>query len=425
MVLLEMPWRTITPLLEWLKLNPAMQVKTRSASRALSRKLKIIVAIARQGKRGHNVPEVGRQRSMVNLDKHGLPYLLKVLSVETALSIQAHPDKVLAQRLHATRPDLYKDDNHKPEMALAVTRFEALCSFQKATHVLENCRATPELVAVVGEAIVAELAAATERAAPLTPARPLSPTSASPPQSPNVDDEARHAVIKPALMSLFTRLMSAEPAVVAKHLDALVRRIQITTPMLRTPVDELAVRLNEQYPGDVGVFCVYLLNYVALEPGQGLFLGANEPHAYIAGDCVECMAASDNVVRAGLTPKFRDVETLTSMLTYTDGPPHILQGQELGPFVMRYLPPVDEFLLDRATLEAGSQATLPGTPGVSIILVLTGGGTLEEFPEDGVGAAGLLHTVDAGAVFVASADTFLRLRTIDQPMTVFRAAAQY
>jgi len=406
MVLLEMPWRTITPLLEWLKLNPAMQ-----------------------GKRSQEVPQVGRRRSMINMDRHGLPFLFKVLSVETALSIQAHPDKVRAQHLHATRPDLYKDDNHKPEMALAVTRFEALCSFQRANHVLQNCHSTPELVAVVGDAAVAELAAACELAAPLTPARPLSPSTSGAPaalsqQETSADDEARHAVIKPALSILFTRLMSAEPAVVAKHLDSLIRRINITTPMLRTPIDELAVRLNEQYPGDVGVFCVYLLNYVALEPGQALFLGANEPHAYISGDCVECMAASDNVVRAGCTPKFRDVETLTSMLTYSDGPPHILAGQELGARVLRYLPPVEEFLVDRAMLEAGVQATLPSTPGVSIILVLSGGGTLEEFPEDGVGSAGLLHTVDAGAVFVASADTFIRLRTIEQPMCVFRAAAQ-
>ena len=99
----------------------------------------------------------------------------------------------------------------------------------------------------------------------------------------------------------------------------------------------------------MGVFCVYLLNYVVLEPGeatrasrvdprpkepgpsradavptracvrvcaQALFLAANEPHAYISGECVECMATSDNVVRAGLTPKYKDVDVLCAMLTY-------------------------------------------------------------------------------------------------------------
>ena len=246
----------------------------------------------------------GRQRSMVTLERDGLPFLLKVLSVETALSIQvpllgplpktrratprtdrwptsprpsacvrlqAHPDKVLAQRLHATRPDLYKDDNHKPEMALAVTRFEALCQFQKATYVLENCRATPELVAVVGQKAVEELSAATEKAAPLTPARPLSPPASGGGLSPTRDDtgdnEARHAVIKPALSNLFTRLMSAEANIVATELKKLIRRISLTAPMLRTPVDELAVRLNEQYPSDVGVFCASCPP-AALAPGR-------------------------------------------------------------------------------------------------------------------------------------------------------------
>lgn len=46
-----------------------------------------------------------------------------------ALSIQAHPDKELAGVLHKLQPNLYKDDNHKPEMALAITEFEALCGF--------------------------------------------------------------------------------------------------------------------------------------------------------------------------------------------------------------------------------------------------------------------------------------------------------
>ena len=113
------------------------------------------------------------------------------------------------------------------------------------------------------------------------------------------------------------------------------------------------------------------------------------------------------------------------MLTYKDGLPHVIKGEELGAHVLRYVPPVDEFLVDRAMLPPGAQATLPSAPGVSIVLVLSGGGTLEEFSEDGVGSSGLLHTVDAGAIFVASADTFLRLRTLEQPMVLFRAAERY
>ena len=80
--------------------------------------------------------------------------------------------------------------------------------------------------------------------------------------------------------------------------------------------DELFLRLWEQYPGDVGCFVIYFVNHVRLEPGEAMFLGPNLIHAYLSGDCVECMACSDNVVRAGLTPKLIDVPTLCSMLEY-------------------------------------------------------------------------------------------------------------
>ena len=83
-----------------------------------------------------------------------------------------------------------------------------------------------------------------------------------------------------------------------------------------TDKEQLVLRLEKQYPADVGVIAAFFLNHVKLNPGEALFLGANEPHAYLSGECVECMATSDNVVRAGLTPKHRDVQTLCSMLTY-------------------------------------------------------------------------------------------------------------
>lgn len=83
-----------------------------------------------------------------------------------------------------------------------------------------------------------------------------------------------------------------------------------------TDKELLVLRLEKQYPGDVGVISAFFFNYVKLNPGEALYLGANEPHAYIFGECIECMATSDNVVRAGLTPKHRDVQALCSMLTY-------------------------------------------------------------------------------------------------------------
>lgn len=68
----------------------------------------------------------------------------------------------------------------------------------------------------------------------------------------------------------------------------------------QTDLQKLLLRLDGQYPGgDVGCFCIFFLNVLTLQPGEAMFLGPNEPHAYLFGDCIECMATSDNVVRAG------------------------------------------------------------------------------------------------------------------------------
>merc|ERR1719203_1934347 len=88
-----------------------------------------------------------------------------------------------------------------------------------------------------------------------------------------------------------------------------------------TGTERLFQRLWYDFPGDVGCFVIYFLNLLVLEPGEAMFLGPNVPHAYLAGDCIECMANSDNVVRAGLTPKLIDVPTLVSMLEYVCTPP--------------------------------------------------------------------------------------------------------
>lgn len=89
----------------------------------------------------------------VTLKRFGpdLPFLTKVLSVAKALSIQAHPDKALAKQLHAARPDVYKDGNHKPEMTLAITEFEALCGFVDCQTLVENLQKVPELREVTGQ----------------------------------------------------------------------------------------------------------------------------------------------------------------------------------------------------------------------------------------------------------------------------------
>ncbi|KAJ2432993.1 Mannose-6-phosphate isomerase, partial [Coemansia sp. RSA 2424] len=78
-----------------------------------------------------------------------LPFLFKVLSIEKALSIQAHPDKRLAQRLHAERPAVYKDGNHKPEMSIALTDFVAMSGFRPLDQIAGFIEEYPEFAALV------------------------------------------------------------------------------------------------------------------------------------------------------------------------------------------------------------------------------------------------------------------------------------
>ncbi|GMI66169.1 PHOSPHOMANNOSE ISOMERASE 2, DARK INDUCIBLE 9 [Hibiscus trionum] len=326
------------------------------------------------------------------LEKWGshLPFLFKVLSVGKALSIQAHPDKELAKELHKLKPNLYKDDNHKPEMALAITQFTALCGFislQELKQVLDD---VPEIVQVVGIASAKQVMDIHEQ------------------------DDAVANKVKPALRSLFTHLMSASKEMTTKAISKLKTRLLIQSRLrsLREK-EELVLRLEKQYPGDIGLLSAFFLNYVTLKAGEALYLAANEPHAYLSGDCIECMATSDNVVRAGLTPKHRDVQTLCSMLTYNLGYPEILSGLPLSPYITRYLPPFDEFEVDRCVLPKGSLAVFPAVPGPSIFLAFAGEGTLKTGTWEGI--------VTEGDVMFEPANTAVTITATATQLQIYRA----
>ncbi|KAM7268286.1 hypothetical protein ACFE04_010452 [Oxalis oulophora] len=278
------------------------------------------------------------------VDKWGsdLPFLFKVLSVAKALSIQAHPDKELAKTLHKLQPNAYKDANHKPEMALAITEFEALCGFIPPAELINVLHDVPEIVELVGTAD------ATKK-------------------------------VKCFLQSIFTELMTASKEMTTKAISSLKNRLNLESQVRQlTEKEELVLRLEKQYPADIGVISAFFFNYVKLNPGEALYIGANEPHAYLSGECIECMATSDNVVRAGLTPKYRDVDTLCSMLTYEQDFPEILKGFTIkeSPYITKYQPPFDEFEVDSAILPQGASVEFPAVEGPSIYLVTAGEGVL-------------------------------------------------
>lgn len=304
-------------------------------------------------------------------DHRDLPFLFKVLAIRKALSIQSHPNKAQAEKLHAAQPQVYKDDNHKPELAIAITPFQALCGFIPMASIIENIDNTPELAALLPHQLVTKFKSV-QTQHPSNSANPVDVTAK-----------------KAALKELFAALMTASPDAVKTQLSKLVTRYEQMSSSEKESSPEayfipLVLELNRQFPGDIGVFCVYVLNVVTLQPGESIFLGAGEPHAYISGDIVECMATSDNVLRAGLTPKPRDVPNLIESLTYNMGlaSRHMVQptpwgsGDRGATKTVLYDPPIPEFSVLNVKIEEGETELHRGINGPSVAIVTQGRGEM-------------------------------------------------
>ncbi|GAA93370.1 uncharacterized protein L969DRAFT_19764 [Mixia osmundae IAM 14324] len=314
--------------------------------------------------------------------KDDLPFLFKVLAIGKALSIQAHPDKQLAKRLHKEKPDAYKDDNHKPEMAIAITAFSGFCGFRPLQEIADFLDGVPEFKSVIDatDASASEAFLSAVREAPKQLVSKGYRTAAG---SSDVTADAKK--LQDALKDLFAALMNAHPEKVVKpEVRKLVQRYKAevysqegkadtSADFPSGSIEELVVRLDEQFKNDVGIFCSFVLNVVTLEPGQAIFLKANEPHAYLTGNIVECMATSDNVVRAGLTPKLRDTPTLINMLTYTFGPSDkqlmTPQSFQQARYTKLYDPPIEEFSVALIDLPEGKEETHAPIGGPSIMIV--------------------------------------------------------
>lgn len=327
-----------------------------------------------------------------------LPYLFKVLSVQTALSIQSHPDKKLAEKLHAAQPKDYKDDNHKPEMALALEDFEALCGFVSPAELKAVLQEQPEVRLCVGE------------------------------EAASAFINAEEGQVKQALKAAFTALMTAESDKVSGAISSLVARLNQEQERGRTLSDKerLVLRLNSQYPNDVGVLSAFFLNQVRLNPFEAIYLAANEPHAYVSGELVEVMATSDNVIRAGLTPKFRDTGVLCESLTYNTGLPEVLKGEAIHDHVRAYRPPFEEFEIQRIEVPAGETVTIPTNQGPLLLLVHAGSGSVEAKPgSSSVQDAALQKQVELhrGSVTFVPADTGLTFTASATGPLSFWAAA--
>jgi mannose-6-phosphate isomerase len=217
-----------------------------------------------------------------------LPFMLKFLAAARPLSLQVHPSRAMAEDGYAREEAagvpldaphrVYKDRNHKPEMVYALTTFDSLIGF----------RPTAEILRVLG---------------------PLNT-----PLSQRIADDLRAA---PGFASIVRRLewlltAGIEPSEVHQIIGACRTLANLGMDIKRAYAT--AVEVAEHHPDDIGVVISLMLNRMTLQPGEAAYLETGVIHAHLRGLCLEVMATSDNVLRAGLTNKHIDPEGLVACL---------------------------------------------------------------------------------------------------------------
>nr|XP_036674626.1 mannose-6-phosphate isomerase [Drosophila suzukii]XP_036674627.1 mannose-6-phosphate isomerase [Drosophila suzukii] len=276
--------------------------------------------------------------------KKDLSYLFKVLSINKALSIQVHPNKCEAERLHKERPEIYKDPNHKPELAIALTPFLALVGFLPASDIRDYIDEFQPLSKLIGAEAV---------------------------------DQLHESPDGQSVKLCYEKLMKTEESVIAKCINEIAKNYQ--KELKSNDLLEVFTKINQDFPGDVGVLSLFFLNLIRLKPGQAIYLGANEIHAYLDGDCIECMACSDNVIRAGLTPKYKDVDQLLNSVIFDSAEnehktfiPYRIDEQ-----VQVYIPPVSDFAVISVNIDHSLESYKLAIQAFgSILIVLKGSRTL-------------------------------------------------
>ena len=295
-----------------------------------------------------------------------LPYLLKLLAAARPLSIQVHPTKEQARAGWARESALplddprrnYRDDNHKPELLVALSeRFESLSGLRPVADTLRLLDALDDVPGV---------GSLRERL-----------TGAADP-----------------LGDAIGWLLGGEAQTAVDEVIAAVRRAADGPAGQEHPSLRAVAAIAETSPGDPGVVVALLMNHLVLRRGEGVFLRAGLLHAYLSGLGVEIMAASDNVLRGGLTPKRIDVPELLAILDTTPGEVPVLrpEGDEA---VTTYSVPVPDFALRRVRLDGEPIAVEVDGP----TMVLATGGAVRVATESGADIA-----LRVGAVAFADAE---------------------
>ncbi|QJU54726.1 mannose-6-phosphate isomerase, class I [Herbiconiux sp. KACC 21604] len=302
-------------------------------------------------------------------DRTRLPFLLKLLAAEKPLSIQAHPTLERARAGFADEEARgvprdsarrnYRDEWHKPELMVALRPgFTAMCGFRPVARTLELLRRLELAAAAAGEDAGARL---------IADQRELLATGGL--------GEVVGAVLLGDSGPLVRALVAAAGCVDDEEWRAETR---------------LIADLERHYPGDPGIAVAVLLNVVRLQPGEALYLPAGNIHAYVDGLGVEIMAASDNVLRGGLTTKPVDVPELLAVLDFAEMPVPFAPAVPRGGVLSEYEVPLDDFRLLR--LEPGTARV--NLPEAAIVLGVEGATSVTD-------ASATRELAPGGAVFVS------------------------
>jgi mannose-6-phosphate isomerase len=234
-----------------------------------------------------------------------LPFLFKVLDVKEMLSIQVHPTKKEAEKGFKLENDLgiplsapnrnYKDDNHKPEIMVALSEFWLLHGFlskSKLMNVLSDVKEFESLIPFFRDKGYLGLYKKVM----------------------NFSDEENNVFLQPLI-----------DRIVPLYLEG---RLKKDNPDYWAAKAITSLESNTSF--DKGIFSIYFFNLVNIQKGDAIFQDAGIPHAYLEGQNIELMANSDNVLRGGLTKKHVDVKELLKQVSFKETIPEILKGKLQG-----------------------------------------------------------------------------------------------
>ncbi len=275
-----------------------------------------------------------------------LPYLLKILDVKDMLSIQVHPTKRNAELEFAAENKRgvplnaadrnYKDDNHKPELMLALSEFYLLHGFKPEEDLGRILQTVPEL------------------------------SFLAPVFTKNGYQELYRTVMEMPQSKVNSVLQPLVDRIMPRYKDQELKKHEEDFWAARA-----ALTYNEAGRIDRGIFSIYFFNLLNLHPGEAIFQDAGLPHAYLEGQNVEIMANSDNVLRGGLTPKHVDVPELLKHVRFEATHPRII-AEDYGPGrIAVFHTPAPDFELSKLSLLQGESITIRAH-SMEIFIVLEG-----------------------------------------------------